>query len=31
MSVLALASAKGAPGVTTAAVALGAVWPRRWR
>jgi MinD-like ATPase involved in chromosome partitioning or flagellar assembly len=29
MSVLALASAKGAPGVTTAAVALGAVWPRR--
>jgi MinD-like ATPase involved in chromosome partitioning or flagellar assembly len=29
MSVIALASAKGAPGVTTAAVALGAVWPRR--
>jgi MinD-like ATPase involved in chromosome partitioning or flagellar assembly len=29
MSMLALASAKGAPGVTTAAVALGAVWPRR--
>lgn len=29
MSVLALASAKGAPGVTTTAVALGAVWPRR--
>ena len=29
MSMVALASAKGAPGVTTTAVALGAVWPRR--
>jgi hypothetical protein len=29
MSMIALASAKGAPGVTTAAVALGAVWPSR--
>jgi MinD-like ATPase involved in chromosome partitioning or flagellar assembly len=29
MSVIALASAKGAPGVTTAAVALGAAWPGR--
>jgi hypothetical protein len=29
MSMIVLASAKGAPGVTTAAIALGAVWPRR--
>jgi MinD-like ATPase involved in chromosome partitioning or flagellar assembly len=29
MSLFVLASPKGAPGVTTAAVALGAVWPRR--
>ena len=29
MSVLVLAGTKGAPGVTTAALALGAVWPRR--
>jgi MinD-like ATPase involved in chromosome partitioning or flagellar assembly len=29
MSLLAIASPKGAPGATTAAVALGAVWPRR--
>jgi MinD-like ATPase involved in chromosome partitioning or flagellar assembly len=29
MSILVLASCKGAPGVTTTAVALGAVWPRR--
>jgi len=29
VSVVALASAKGAPGVTTAAVALGGVWPSR--
>jgi cellulose biosynthesis protein BcsQ len=29
MSLIALASAKGTPGATTAAVALGAVWPRR--
>ncbi|MFD0902627.1 hypothetical protein, partial [Actinomadura sediminis] len=28
MAVIALAADKGAPGVTTAAVALGAVWPR---
>lgn len=28
MSLIALAADKGAPGVTTAAVALGAVWPR---
>ncbi len=29
MSVIALASAKGSPGVTTTALALAAVWPRR--
>jgi MinD-like ATPase involved in chromosome partitioning or flagellar assembly len=29
MSIIALASTKGAPGVTTTSVALGAVWPRR--
>ena len=29
MTVVALAGAKGSPGVTTAALALGAVWPRR--
>ena len=28
MALIALAADKGAPGVTTAAVALGAVWPR---
>ncbi len=29
MSVIAIASAKGSPGVTTTALALAAVWPRR--
>ncbi|MCP5854114.1 hypothetical protein NL323_29700, partial [Klebsiella pneumoniae] len=28
MSLIVLGAAKGAPGVTTAAVALAAVWPR---
>ena len=28
MALIVLAADKGAPGVTTAAVALGAVWPR---
>ena len=29
MALIALAADKGSPGVTTAAVALAAVWPRR--
>jgi len=29
MALIALAADKGSPGVTTAAVALSAVWPRR--
>jgi hypothetical protein len=31
MALIALAADKGSPGVTTAAVALAAVWPRRVR
>ena len=29
MSLIVIGAAKGGPGVTTAAVALAAVWPRR--